>query len=138
LQTPSQYATLDAFINGEPCLKENRGRILPRNSCRSAWQNVLNVRISKVVPTFGGQSVEITADMLNVLNFLDSRWGLIRQTCSNLSVCPAEEQSLLSLRGYDTVNQRGIYALSLPIKNQVTLNSLGSRWVFQLGARYAF
>jgi hypothetical protein len=137
-QNPAQYATLDAYIKGEPCLRDNRGRILPRNTCRSAWQNFFNARLSKVVPTIGGQSVEITADMLNVLNFLDSHWGLIRQTCSNLSVCPAEEQSLLSLRGYDTVNQRGIYALSLPIKNQVTINSLGSRWVFQLGARYAF
>jgi hypothetical protein len=132
LQTPTQYATLDAFINGEACLKNNRGRILPRNSCRNPWQNFFNVRLSKVVPTISGQSLEITADMLNVLNYLNSRWGLTRVTGQN------EETNLIRLAGYDNVNQRGIYALNLPIKNQVTLNSLGSRWVFQLGARYAF
>src|SRR5947209_4715190 len=37
----AQYATLDAYINGEPCLRNNRGRILPRNSCRNPWQNFL-------------------------------------------------------------------------------------------------
>ena len=128
----AQFATLDAFINGEPCLRENRGRILPRNSCRNRWQNFFNIRLSKVVPTVGGQSVEITADMLNVLNYLNSHWGLTRVTGVN------EETNLIRLTGYDAVNQRGTYALNLPIKNQVTVNSLGSRWVFQLGARYAF
>ena len=128
----AQFATLDAFINGESCLRENRGRILPRNTCRNPWQNFFNARVSKVIPTMGGQSVEITADMLNVLNVLDSHWGLIRVTGQN------EETNLLRLTGYDAVNQRGTYALNLPIRNQVTVNSLGSRWVFQLGARYAF
>src|SRR2546430_12336403 len=100
LQNPASYDTLNARINSEPCLRENRGRILPRNSCRNPWQNFFNARLSKVVPTIGGQSVEITADMLNVLNFLDSRWGLIRVTGQN------EETNLLRLVGYDAVNQR--------------------------------
>jgi carboxypeptidase family protein len=135
MQNPAQYPTLDAYINGEPCLRNNRGRILPRNACRNPWQNFLNARISKVIPTLSGQSVEITADMLNVLNFLNSRWGLTRITGVN------EETNLLRLVGYDGVNQRGIYSnniLNGAPKNQVTLNSLGSRWVFQLGARYTF
>jgi hypothetical protein len=132
LQNPSDYATLDAYISGESCLRQNRGRLLPRNSCRNRWQNYLNARISKVIRTVGGQSVEITADMLNVLNFVNSSWGLQRLT----SVF--ETTSLLRQVAYDTVNQRGTYALNLPRKDVVQVNSIGSRWVFQLGARYAF
>ena len=135
-QTPAQFAQIDAFINDEPCLRENRGRILPRNSCRNKWQNFLNARISKVVPTISGHSLEITADMLNVLNFLNSSWGLTRITGTGF-----ENQNLLRLVGYDAVNQRGTYTPAtptLPVKNQVTLNAIGSRWVFQLGARYTF
>jgi hypothetical protein len=132
LQNPADYAALDAYINGEPCLRENRGRLLPRNSCRNPWQNYLNARLSKVIPTVGGQSIEIMADMLNVLNFLNSGWGLQRLTGV------FEETNLLRQVGYDTVNQRGIYALNLPRKNVVQVNSIGSRWVFQLGVRYAF
>ena len=132
LANPAQFATLDNFINNEPCLRNNRGHILPRNSCRNPWQNLLSARIAKTFGTLHGQSIEVTADMLNVLNFLNSSWGLIKVTGLN------EETNLIRLTGYDAINGRGIYALNLPIKNQVTLNSLGSRWVFQLGARYAF
>ena len=127
-----QAATLDSYINNEPCLRNNRGHILPRNACRNPWQNIFSARISKTFGTLHGQSIEINADMLNVLNFLNSDWGLIKVTGIN------EETNLIRLTGYDAVNGRGIYALNLPIKNQVTVNSLGSRWVFQLGARYAF
>jgi hypothetical protein len=127
-----QAATLDNYINNEPCLRNNRGHILPRNSCRNPWQNLLSARVSKTFGTLHGQSIEITADMLNVLNFLNSNWGLIKVTGLN------EETNLIRLTGYDLITGRGIYSLNLPIKQQVTLNSLGSRWVFQLGARYAF
>jgi hypothetical protein len=133
MQNPAQYDTLNARINSEPCLQENRGRIMPRNACRNAWQNVLNARLSWAIPTISGHTLEITADMLNVLNFINSNWGLIRVTGTGF-----EEQNLTRLVGFDTVNQRGIYALAIPPKDQVTVNSLGSRWVFQLGTRYTF
>jgi hypothetical protein len=132
MQNAAAFDTLDAYINGESCLANNRGRILPRNACRNAWQNILNARLSWAIPTVRGQSLEIIADMLNVLNFLNSSWGLFRQTGV------FEETNLLRLVGYDTVNQRGIYALNLPRRNQVQINAIGSRWVFQLGTRYTF
>jgi hypothetical protein len=128
----ADFAKLDSYINSEPCLRDNRGRILPLNVCRNPWQNLLNARLSKVLPTFGGQSVEIEMDMLNVLNFIDSNWGLTRVTGG------FEETNLIRLAGYDAGQQRGIYTLNLPPKNALSINSLGSRWVFQLGARYTF
>jgi len=128
----TDFAKLDSYINSEPCLRANRGRLLPRNVCRNRWQNQLNARLSKVLPTFGGQSVEIEMDMLNVLNFLNSSWGLNRVTGG------FEETNLIRLAGYDAAQQRGIYTLNLPVRNAVSINSLGSRWVFQLGARYTF
>ena len=131
MSNPADYAALDAFISSEPCLQNNRGRILPRNGCRNAWQNVLNARLSKVIPTLHGQSLEVTADMLNVLNFVNSSWGLIRQTGIF-----ENSPNLIRLVSYDNTNGRGIYTLSLPLKDQVQINSIGSRWVFQLGGRY--
>ncbi len=133
LQNPASYDTLNARINSEPCLRENRGRILPRNACRNPWQDYLNARLSWAIPTVSGHTLEITADMLNVLNFINSGWGLIRQTGTGF-----EEQNLTRQVGYDAANGRGIYALGLVPQNQVTINSIGSRWVFQLGTRYTF
>ena len=132
-QQDSVYGILDAYINNEPCLRDNRGRLLPRNSCHNSWQNFLNARLSWAIPTVSGHTLEITADMLNVLNFINSGWGLIRQTGTGF-----EEQNLISQTGYDAANGRGIYALAIPPKNAVTINSIGSRWVFQLGTRYTF
>src|SRR5256886_8735327 len=132
-QQDSVYGRLDAYINNEPCLRDNRGRLVPRNSCRNPWQNLLNARLSWAIPTVSGHTLEITADMLNVLNFINSGWGLLRQTGNGF-----EEQNLIQQNGYDAANGRGIYALSIPTKNAVTVNSIGSRWVFQLGTRYTF
>jgi hypothetical protein len=132
-QQDSVYGLLDAYINNEPCLSDNRGRLLPRNSCSNPWQNFLNARLSWAIPTVSGHTLEITADMLNVLNFINSGWGLIRQTGTGF-----EEQNLIQQTGYDAANGRGIYALAIPTKNAVTINSIGSRWVFQLGTRYTF
>ena len=132
-QQDSVYGRLDAYINNEPCLRDNRGRLVPRNSCRNPWQNFLNARLSWAIPTVSGHTLEITADMLNVLNFINSSWGLIRQTGTGF-----EEQNLVQQTGYDAVNGRGIYALAIPPKNAVTVNSIGSRWVFQVGTRYTF
>jgi len=132
-QQDSAYAVLDNYINDERCLRESRGRLIARNTCRNAWQNVLNARLSKVVALPHGHSVEIAADMLNVLNFINSGWGLLRQTGTGF-----EEINLIQQTGYDAATARGIYALSLPPKNAVALNSIGSRWVFQLGTRYTF
>jgi len=132
-QQDSVFGLLDSFINNEPCLQNNRGRLLPRNSCRNPWQNYLNARLSWAIPTISGHTLEITADMLNVLNFINSGWGLIRQTGTGF-----EEQNLIQQTGYDAANGRGIYALAIPTKNAVTINSIGSRWVFQLGTRYTF
>jgi hypothetical protein len=132
-QQDSVFGLLDSYINKEPCLRDNRGRLLPRNSCRNPWQNFLNARLSWAIPTVSGHTLEITADMLNVLNFINSSWGLLRQTGTGF-----EEQNLIQQTGYDAANGRGIYALAIPTKNAVTINSIGSRWVFQVGTRYTF
>jgi hypothetical protein len=132
LAAGQSWTTLNDYINGEDCLNNNRGRLLPRNSCRNPWQNFLNARIVKPIPTTGGQSVELSVDLFNILNLLDSRWGRIEQTAQ------FEEQPMLTQTGYDTVNQRGIYRLLLPTRPAVLSNSLSSRWRLQMGLRYNF
>ena len=130
--TTANWNTLDNYITGEDCLNNNRGRLLPRNSCRNPWQNFLNARVVAPIPTTRGQSVELSIDLFNILNLLDSRWGRITQTAQ------FEEQPMLTQTGYDAVNQRGIYRLLLPTRPAVLSNSLSSRWRLQMGLRYSF
>jgi hypothetical protein len=130
LFTPADWTTLNQFIEGEPCLREQRGRILARNSCRNPWFGTLNARLTKGFSTFGGQSLELTADLYNVLNLFDRDWGQSRVT----SVDGAT--TLLALAGYDAPAGRGVYRLLLPGFRQV--QDLASRWQLELSARYVF
>ncbi len=134
LATPGDYAALDRFIQGEPCLREQRGRLTRRNSCRNPWINTTTARVSKALSIAHGQSLEVTADLFNVLNFLNGDWGLVRQSTDYFDNYHVVR--LLELVGYDSPRGRGIYNV-LPVnRKQIVIEA--SRWRLQLGARYTF
>src|SRR5256884_4219562 len=54
LQTASQWAALDAYISGEPCLEAARGSILKRNACQEPWRHIVNARLVGDLPTVAG------------------------------------------------------------------------------------
>src|SRR3989441_11980830 len=58
LQTPSQWAALDAYSSGEPCLNNARGSILQRNACQEPWRHVVNARLVGDLPTVAGQHAQ--------------------------------------------------------------------------------
>lgn len=126
----SDSARLDAFIESQRCLREQRGRIMARNSCRNGWLGSLNARLTTTVPLAGGQRVEIIADVFNVPNLISSRWGRYLDPTTGPSV------RMLRLTGWDTPNARGIYQLALPQRGLVDV--VASRWRVQLGARLGF
>ncbi len=129
-QQDSAYAELDAFIQGMKCLREQRGRIAARNSCRNPWFGTLNARLTTVLPTTAGQSIEVAADLYNVLNLLSPRWGVARYDGLTFAT------DLLVLRGYDTNAGRGIYEFRPPPRNQP--DDLASRWQMEISVRYRF
>jgi hypothetical protein len=103
---------------------------MARSSCRNGWLGFFNARITTTLPLVGGQYLEITADVLNVLNLISSRWGRYRDVTTGPSV------PLLKLVGWDAANARGVYKLELPPRGIV--EDAVSRWRMQLGARYGF
>jgi outer membrane receptor protein involved in Fe transport len=121
-----EYQRLDRFIEGEQCLRDQRGRIMRRNSCHNPWVNNTNARLSKLFPTLHGHSLELTLDVFNLLHLLDSDWGLVR----------ASDDRLFELVGYDPEQGRGVYRLLET--NQAFVDYDASRWRMQLGARYQF
>src|SRR3989441_1007125 len=94
LQTPSQWAALDAYINGEPCLNNARGSILKRNACQEPWRHIVNARLVGDLPTMAGQHAQAVLEVFNVLNLINRHWGL-QENATNATV------RLLQLRGWD-------------------------------------
>ncbi len=125
LNTPAQWATLDAFITAQPCLNSQRGRIMERGTCRQPWRNSLDGRVTKRVGTIRGQKLELIADFINFPVFKT------RQTGNGF-----ENTNMLTLVRWDAVNNRGVYNLNLPTLDQNQINT--SRWRIQLGAKYTF
>jgi hypothetical protein len=128
----SDSTRLETFIEQQPCLREQRGRIMQRSSCRNGWLGSLNARITKAVPLGGGRRFEITADILNLLNLISARWGRYRDVTTGPSV------TLLNLVGWDSVYGRGVYRLAPRLPARGVVDDAASRWQVQLGARYGF
>ncbi len=130
--TPEQ---LEAFIAGDPGLAAHRGEIVPRNASRSPWTNRMDARLAFEVPfNEGRRKVELTVDVLNVLNLLNSDWGRFQFT-SNQNISP------IRYGGIDAATGKPIYdiaTLASPTYTKFITDDLRSRWQAQFGARIRF
>lgn len=133
LTNAADFDRLNLFLAGDECLFAQRGRVMERNSCRNPWTHFVDFRMAKRVETFGGQAMEITADIFNLLNLINGDWGLNRQTSGFESAT-----GLLNVAGWDAAKNRPRYSVpsSLPSRDRVAVGN--SRWRMQLGLRYAW
>ncbi|HEY8174510.1 MAG TPA: TonB-dependent receptor, partial [Gemmatimonadaceae bacterium] len=74
----TQAAAFEKFISDTPCLRRQRGSIVVRNSCRSPWVNTTNASLRQSLQTIRGHDVSLQVEVFNLLNLLNSSWGLLR------------------------------------------------------------
>ncbi|MGK7369394.1 MAG: hypothetical protein ACNS64_04200, partial [Candidatus Halalkalibacterium sp. M3_1C_030] len=85
------------------------------------------------IETFSGQSVELTASMFNVANFINSEWGIRKGVSFNNYTAvtfldyTADGRPVIDFDP-DNVTEDEIFSRS----------DLGSRWQMQFGLRYNF
>ena len=60
-------------------LAEYQGQIAPKNIAKTPWVHKLDLAVRQEVPFVFGGKIEFSAEMENVLNFIDKDWGTIRQ-----------------------------------------------------------
>jgi len=125
------FARLDTLIQRDSCLQRQRGRLVERNSCRNPWGHDIQLRLARRFTLAAGRELEVTADLFNLLNFVNSAWGVSSQieVGGEGRVVP-----LLQLTGYDEAHGRGVYRL-VPVYRLV---DPGTRWRLQLGGALAF
>jgi hypothetical protein len=73
-----QWADLNSFIEGDKYLKTRRGQYAERNGMRTTWVNDLDMKLMhefKLSKTDKSKSLQISFDVLNVLNLLNNDWG---------------------------------------------------------------
>ena len=76
-EVETQQAAFERFVDGATCLRNQRGRIMARNSCRSPWMSLTNLALRQTLPSVREQSLVFELQVFNLLNLLNSRWGRI-------------------------------------------------------------
>jgi len=78
-ELPASYTTMglmNSALKSDPCLAKHRGDFIPRNGCRSPWENRLDLRLSHTF-RLAGADMRLEGDLINVLNLLNSQWGML-------------------------------------------------------------
>jgi len=130
LSNPARYSALDQFIESRACLREQRGHVMSRNSCRNPAIVTLDARLAKILGERTGRGLEVGLDVFNLLNLLNHDWGLVREASGR------ELLELLPVAGWDAAANRPRYTVPdvLPARSLVAADV--SRWRIQLTARY--
>jgi hypothetical protein len=139
------YQDFTNFISADECLAGFLGKIIPRNACRGPWINTLDARLNLQLP-FKTVKAEITLDVLNVLNLLNTKSGIIRYMSfgqlTSFTPLVISTSTGLPVTGTPTVTQPlvgyDISALLSPTFQRYLRDDLRSRWQIQLGGRLRF
>ena len=130
--TPAAVATSMRKVLSNPsnlaaaCIRSQLGRIADRTACRSPWEGRIDMRVSKTVNTWRGQSIEFMVDVFNVASLLNRDWG------GSYSI---GDINLMTVSGFNRTTQRFDYAVN---ESAGAIRKGGTPYQIQLGARYGF
>jgi outer membrane receptor for ferrienterochelin and colicin len=130
-QQAASWNNLNGHIESVQCLREARGTVLERNSCREPWSNRLDLRLAQTIPTFGAQNFQLTLDILNFGNMLNREWGLSR-------FVPNQNDNTIWSVSNRNPDANGRILMN-PVRDNpsvLQVSNLGSRYQIQLGGRY--
>ncbi|MCH7498261.1 MAG: TonB-dependent receptor, partial [Candidatus Marinimicrobia bacterium] len=131
LADPTEWAALNAFIEQDNYLKNHRGEIAERFGAVNPWYSNIDLRILQDIsaPVMG--NLQISLDILNVGNLINSNWG-VRQVASAAATSPLRFTGNFDANGNPEFNFTG------PEETYIDDPGLFSRWQIQLGVRYSF
>ena len=120
------YNQLFKFIAEDEYLSTHRGMVAERNGARTPWVHQLDMRIAQYVPLAGSHHLEISAEVLNILNLLNPSWGLV-QTVPN-QIVPVLQTLGIGSTAFTWA----------PRTSPWVPEPLLSRWRLRVGVRYSF
>ena len=152
----SQYAALNSFLSNDKYLSTRRGQYAERNGGRTPWNNQADIRLmveaklgkldanaAGVTPT--GHSIQVSLDIVNFGNFLNSSWGrqyfvpnTFNSTLGTGLSQVAFADAAGNISGTYTAAQFNRPAFTFGTPATYSIDQLASRWQGQLGVRYTF
>ena len=132
--SPADQAAFWNYIASNTDLATRRGLPMGRNSARSPWRNIIDVRIQQDFPLgFGDVKGQVFLDIENFGNLLNKKWGQVEE---------AGFPYTLNVVNYAGVNAAGRYqydASGFANRNmELPYRNFESRWAAQIGLRIDF
>jgi hypothetical protein len=132
--TNGTWGQLDDYLQ-RTGLDKYKGEIAPRNVSQQPWVTQTDVSIRQNIGIPGRSSLQITLDIFNFWNLIDSDSGLVRYVNFG-TVTPITYQGVTE-DGKPIYELRGV--VTDPENNDIfTFNDLRSRWRMRLGIRWSF
>lgn len=76
MQTAAQqWERLNAFIENNDYLKENRGGYAERNESKTPWNHRLDVKLGYNIKLAGTKQLRFSMDIFNPFNLINKNWG---------------------------------------------------------------
>jgi len=124
-----QGAEWNKYIEQDDYLSSNRGGYAERYGALSPWRSKVDIKIMQDYKVSDKNKIQLSIDLLNAGNFLNSNWGVVQAPRSispiGVTVDPVSHVPTYTFDG--TVTETFAYDTSLL-----------SRWQAQLGLRYIF
>ncbi|MEH6536606.1 MAG: carboxypeptidase regulatory-like domain-containing protein [Psychroserpens sp.] len=128
-----QRAAFDMYISQDDYLSERRGQYTERYGAKAPWRSRWDIKILQDYRIKVGadkyNTIQLSLDILNLGNLLNSDWGIVQQ--------PNSIQPI----GIDSIDANNIPTYTFNPNLTETFNydsSLASRWQAQFGLRYIF
>jgi hypothetical protein len=125
-------ADWEAYVAKDKGLQNSRGQIMEKGASRAPWTDQLDLRAALGIP-ISRIKIEVTFDMLNFLNLLNSDWGVVdNATFGDLNPIASPTVNAQGQMVYNLANiTRAGYV-------KFDRDDLRSRWQGQLGLRVRF
>lgn len=126
-----QRALLEAYINGDPALKKNRGKVISRNASTTPWNNRVDLRLAQNIPVGDKWGrLELTWDIINFMNVLNKEWGQYKYVIN-------QNDSPIRFAGVNAAG-KPTFTFTRTTKERFVSAGIGSLWQMQFGFRYTF
>ena len=137
-------AAFQALLDSDPYLSTHKGQYAEAYAARSPWAHLLDMRIAKTFKKTIGNTThnfELSANFDNVLNMLNSSWGLYTYSCygsiGNNAVTPLTLDHIENNTPvFSMYKVNGEYPTSIYTRNDKV--NYGQCWSLVFGLKYSF
>lgn len=133
-----QWENLDALIEDDDYLSDNRGGYADKNGAWSPFVSMFDFAIRQDLGIrAGGQlhRLQVSLDISNVANLLNNEWGTVYQVPGDFN-----NYNLYQFEGYeaDGTTPQFTYRDNQTGKERFDIDGFNSRWRMRVGIRYLF